>query len=132
MLKKILLLTILLGLLGFVWSMTPARAQDLAKLRPDMYTVKLENERVRVLEWTFKPGDKEPMHTHPELVWYCLAGGKFRVYGPDGKVLKEGEVKGGDTFWQKPIKHALENIGTTEIHGIVVEFKTNPYKEYGD
>ncbi len=130
MLKKILSLTILLGLLGFVWSITPARAQDLVKLRPDMFTVKLENDRVRVVDWTFKPGDKEPTHTHPELVVYYLAGGKFRVYGPDGKVRREMfEVKAGDTFWQQPIKHALENIGTTEIHAIVVEFKANPYKE---
>jgi quercetin dioxygenase-like cupin family protein len=132
MLKKILLLTILLGLLGFVWSITPAGAQDLVKLRPDMFTVKLENDHVRVLQWTFKPGDKEPMHTHPESVWYYLAGGKFRVYGPNGKVVREVEVKAGDTFWQKPMKHALENIGTTEIRAIGVEIKIIPYKEYGD
>lgn len=129
MLKKILLITILLGLFGFVWTMTPARAQDIVKLRPDMFSVKLENERVRVLEWTFKPGEKEPIHTHPELVIYYLTGGKLRMYGPDGKVLREAEAKAGNTFWYNPMKHALENIGSTEIHAIVVEFKTNPYKE---
>lgn len=129
MLKKILLLSMLLGLLGFVWSMTPARAQDPVKLMPDKLSVKLENERVRVLEWTFKPGDKEPIHTHPEMVVYYLAGGKVRAYGPDGKVLRERETKAGDTFWMKPEKHALENIGTTIIHAIIVEFKTNPYKD---
>ena len=57
MLKKILLISILLGLLGFVWSMTPVRAQDVCKLRPDTCSVKLENDRVRVYEWIFKPGD---------------------------------------------------------------------------
>jgi len=129
MLKKILLISILLGLLGFVWSMTPARAQDVCNLRPDTCSVKLENDRVRVYEWIFKPADKEPLHTHPELVIYFLTGGKFRVYGPDGKVLREGEFKVGDTFWSGPVKHVTENIGSTEIHAIIVEFKTNPYKE---
>ncbi len=129
MLKKMLLLSIVFTLLGSVWSMTPARAQDPCTLRPDTCSVKLENERVRVLEWTFKPGDKEPMHTHPEYVIYCLAGGKVRLYGPDGKVLREREWKAGDTSWSGPVKHMTENIGSTEIHAIIVEFKTNPYKE---
>ena len=69
------------------------------------------------------------MHTHPELVIYFLTGGKFRVYGPDGKVLREVEFKAGDTSWSKPTKHVTENIGTTEIRAIIVEFKTNPYKQ---
>ena len=129
MLKKILLLTMLLGLLGFVSSITPARAQDPCKLRPDTCSVKLENERVRVYEWIFKPGDKEPMHTHPEMVFYALTDGKIRTYGPDGKVLREREIKAGDTFWMGPQKHMTENIGTTEFHELIVEFKTNPYKE---
>jgi quercetin dioxygenase-like cupin family protein len=129
MLKKILLLIVLLGLIGFVWSMTLARAQDPVKLRPDTYFVKLENERVRVYEWILKPGDKEPMHTHPEMVVYYLTGAKVRMYGPDGKVLRERESKAGDTYWFAPIKHMTENIGTTVIHAIIVEFKANPYKE---
>ncbi len=128
MLKKISLL-MLLGLLGFVWPMTPARAQDPLKLRPDTYSLKLENERVRVYEWIFKPGDKEPMHTHPEMVTYYLTDGKVRTYGPDGKILRERESKAGDTFWSAPMKHMTENIGTTEIHAIIVELKTNPYRE---
>lgn len=129
MLKKILLLSVLLGLLVFFGSMTPARAQDPLELRPDTYSLKLENERVRVYEWIFKPGDKEPIHTHPEMVTYYLTDGKVRHYGPDGKVLRERACKAGDTFWSEPMKHATENIGTTEVHAIIVEFKTNPYKE---
>jgi quercetin dioxygenase-like cupin family protein len=129
MLRKILLLGIVLGLVAFVWTVTPAVAQDPCALKPDTCSVKLENERVRVYEWTLKPGDKEPMHTHPELVAYYLADAKLRVYGPDGKVLREREIKAGDTFWNPPQKHATENIGTTVIHAIIVEFKTNPYKK---
>ena len=129
MLKKILLLSIVLGIVAFVWTGTPAVAQDPCKLRPDTCSVKLENERVRVYEWIMKPGDKESMHTHPELVSYALTDGKQRYYGPDGKVLREAEFKAGDTSWSGPQKHMTENIGTTEFRKLIVEFKTNPYKE---
>jgi quercetin dioxygenase-like cupin family protein len=104
-------------------------AQDLVKLRPDMYKVLLENDRVRVLEWTFKPGDKEPPHTHPEMVTYLLAGGKRQAYGADDKLLNERDMKAGQAFWSPPVKHWLVNTGTTEIKAIIVEIKTNPYKE---
>ena len=129
MLKKILLLSVLLGVLGLIWSVTPARAQDPVKLFPEMFSVKLENDSVRVLKWTIKPGVKEPMHTHPEMVAYFLKSGKLRAYGPDGKVLREGEFKAGDTYWSPPVKHMLENIGKTEVQAIVVEYKKNPYKK---
>ena len=129
MLKKILLLGIVLGLVAFLWTVTPAVAQDPCALRPDTCSVKLENERVRVYEWIMKPGDKEPMHTHPELVSYALTDGKQRYYGPDGKVLREIEFKAGDTSWSEPQKHMTENIGTREFRKLIVEFKTKPYKE---
>lgn len=128
MLKKVLLFSMLLGFLGFVWSMTPASAQDPVKLKPGMFIVKLDNEHVRVLEWTIKPGDKELIHTHPAWVTYFLTSGKLRILGPDGKVLREREFKEGDTFWNKPEKHAIENIGTTVVRAIIVEFKSHPYK----
>ena len=34
-----------------------------------------------------------------------MAVGKVRVFGPDGKVLREREVKARDTFWREPEKH---------------------------
>jgi|WetSurSiteA1Bulk_404760.scaffolds.fasta_scaffold94794_1 beta-alanine degradation protein BauB len=106
-----------------------ARAQDLAKLRPDMQKVLLENDSVRVIEWTLKPGEKEPVHTHPEMVTYILTGGKRAAYGADGKLINEAEPKAGRAFWSGPMKHYLVNTGTTEIKAILVEIKTNPYKE---
>ena len=63
------------------------------------------------------------------MVAHYMASGKMRAYAPDGKVLVEREVKPGDTYWYAPMKHMTENIGTTEIRAIIVEFKANPYKE---
>jgi quercetin dioxygenase-like cupin family protein len=116
-----------LMILGF--GVNTAAAQDLTKLRPDMQKVLLENDRVRVVEWTFKAGEKEPVHTHPEMVTYILTGGKRAAYTADGKLINEGEPKAGQVFWSKPMKHYLVNTGSTEIKAILVEIKTNPYKE---
>ncbi len=43
-------------------------ADDAVKTDPDKYKVVLENERVRVLEYRDKPGQKTKMHTHPDFV----------------------------------------------------------------
>lgn len=123
------LFVLILSAICVFWPMNSSWAQDPVKLRPDMFVVKLENDRVRVLEWTFRPGEKELMHTHPEMITYILSGGKRTANGPDGKLLGERELKAGDTFWSAPTKHWLENTGTTEIKAIIVEIKTNPYKE---
>jgi beta-alanine degradation protein BauB len=104
-------------------------AQDPVKLRPDMFTVMLENDHVRVLEWTFKPGEKELPHTHPEMVTYILSGGKRAAYGADGNLINEREMKAGQVFWSGPTKHVLVNTGTAEIKAIIVEIKTNRYKD---
>ncbi|MCZ6907082.1 MAG: hypothetical protein O7G28_07345 [Deltaproteobacteria bacterium] len=38
---------------------------DAVKAAAKFYRVVLENERVRVLEFHAKPGDKTEMHSHP-------------------------------------------------------------------
>jgi hypothetical protein len=53
-------------------------AQDPLKTDSDKYTIVLENERVRVLEYRDKPGDKTAMHDHPDLV--VVARSAFKRY----------------------------------------------------
>ncbi len=33
------------------------------------------------------------------------------------------EFKTGDTLWREPVTHSAENIGTTQLHAIIVELK---------
>ena len=42
-----------------------ALAQDPVKVSPAINTVLVENEHVRVVQSTFKPGAVEGTHTHP-------------------------------------------------------------------
>jgi len=101
---------------------TIAAAQDPAVVNAKTVKVKLENARVRVLEATLQPGDKEQMHSHPAYITYVLAGGKVRNHAADGKVT-ESELAAGDTYYREPLTHWAENIGTTTIHLILVELK---------
>jgi quercetin dioxygenase-like cupin family protein len=100
-----------------------AQAQDPAVVNARTIRVKLDNNRVRVLEATLKPGDKEQPHSHPVSVIYVIAGGRIRNHTADGKIT-ESELKTGDTIYRDPLTHWNENIGKTTIHLIVVEIKS--------
>jgi len=99
-----------------------ASAQDPVKTSPQYYKVLLENDQVRVLEYRLKPGEKEPTHSHPAGVVYVLGGATLKFSYPDGHT-KERTAATGDTIWREPVTHAVENIGKTEAHVIVIDLK---------
>ena len=99
-----------------------ALAQEPVKPSPQYYKVLLENDQVRVLEWRLKPGEKEPMHSHPSGVVYELSASKLRITFSDGKT-QEATGAAGETFWRGPTTHAIENIGDTEAHAIAIDVK---------
>jgi quercetin dioxygenase-like cupin family protein len=51
---------------------------------PDNFKLLLENEHVRVLQYTLLPGALDHWHTHPPRVGYVLSGAKIRVTEADG------------------------------------------------
>jgi quercetin dioxygenase-like cupin family protein len=95
---------------------------DPLKLSPQLYTARLENDRVRVYEYRIKPGVKEPMHSHPHGLVYVLAGGKIRSTSAAG-VVSETESKAGDLMWREGLSHSLENVGSSEVHALSIELK---------
>ena len=97
-------------------------AQDSVQQSPELYRVLLDNDEVRVLEDPLKPGEKEPLHAHPDGVVYGFNDSKIRVTSADGKVT-ESAGKAGDVFWRKSVTHALENVGETDVHSLAVEIK---------
>ncbi len=102
---------------------TRATAQDAAAVTPQVVKVKLDNDHVRVLEAISNPGDKEDWHSHPATVVYVVSGGKLRISTRDGK-SNDVEFKTGDTLYRPPVTHSALNIGTTQLHVIIVEMKT--------
>jgi len=106
---------------GFIRS-DVARPQDPLVVNSKTIALKLENARVRVLEATLKPGDKEQVHSHPAYVIYVIEGGKIRTHGIDGTTV-EAEFKTGDVIYRDPVTHWAENIGKTTIRLELVELK---------
>jgi len=96
--------------------------EDPVNISPQYYTVLFENDEVRVIEYRLRPGEKEPMHSHPEGVVRYLSDATFRVILPDG-TESEGATKEGDVQWREYTRHAVENIGTTEAVAFAVELK---------
>ena len=96
--------------------------QDPVMLSPQYYTVKADDERVRVLEYRLKPGQKEAMHSHPTDVVYFFAPANLRVTLGDGSTT-DSSVTEGEVLVRDPLTHAVENIGNTELHALLVELK---------
>ena len=120
--KRMYLLLVLLAI-GFLRSdVAVTRAQDPLVVNSKTIALKLENSRVRVLEATLKPGDKEKTHSHPAYVIYVIAGGKVRTHGTDGSVV-DAEFKTGDVIYREPVTHWAENVGDTTIRLELVELK---------
>jgi quercetin dioxygenase-like cupin family protein len=100
-------------------------AQDPIKVGPNIYKKILENDRVRMMEVTFAPGDSIAMHAHPDHAVYAVTGGKLRVTTSDGKMMV-ADLKAGDPLWMPAVLHAAKNIGTTPLKLLVVELKEKP------
>jgi quercetin dioxygenase-like cupin family protein len=99
-----------------------ALAQDPAVVNAKTLKVTLDNPRVRVMEATLKPGDKEQMHSHPSYIVYVIEGGKVRNHTADG-TTSESTFTPGQTIYRDPVTHWSENIGTTTIRTVVIELK---------
>jgi quercetin dioxygenase-like cupin family protein len=121
--KRISALVLALLATGFVRSDASVMpAQDPLVVNSSTIALKLENARVRVLEATLKPGDKEKTHSHPAYVIYVIEGGRVRTHGTDGSVV-EADFKTGDVIYREAVTHWAENIGKTTIRLELVELK---------
>jgi beta-alanine degradation protein BauB len=94
---------------------------DPAQSNPDHYRVIFENDRVRVLEYTDRPGDRTTPHAHPDSVMYTLTSFRRRLVS--GETEREVELQAGTVGWLPAQEHHGENIGTTPTHVIFVELK---------
>jgi len=121
--KRIYILMVVLFAIGFVrGDARVTRGQDPLSVNSKTIKLKLENSRVRVLQATLRPGDKEKTHSHPAYVIYVIEGGRVRTHGSDGAVT-ETEFRTGEVIYREPVVHWAENIGNTTIRLELVELK---------
>jgi len=96
---------------------------DPTKVTPETHKSVFENDRVRVVDISLKPGGKVPMHSHPQYIAVALAENcKVKFTSADGKE-QQAEFKAGDMAWREAESHSAENIGSAECHVLNIELK---------
>ena len=82
----------------------------------------LENDRVRVKEAIFMPGEKPGMHTHEfPHVGVIIDGGTLKFNYPDGKSETLELKRGGAGYREANVTHEAVNMGKTPVRVIEVE-----------
>ncbi len=79
--------------------------QDPTKLAPHIYEIVLENEHVRVLKVTARPGETPPVHCHPDRVLVSL--NRCVDYASQETLYEAGGVS-----WEPAITHGGQTIAS--------------------
>jgi quercetin dioxygenase-like cupin family protein len=116
--RKIIFLTIIV--MGFFTC--AALAMDPLQADPEMYKLKFENDRVRVMEVTFQPGQSIPEHSHPDHFVFVEQGGQLKITKSDGSIM-DADLKAGDVVWIDSETHSAVNTGSSEVKLLVTELK---------
>lgn len=82
-----------------------------------------QNDKVRVIEVTYKPGEGSPSQVRPMRVARCLKGGTIERTYADGTKEKT-EWKAGETkIINEPRAYAIQNVGKSTVEFLVVFIK---------
>lgn len=99
------------------------RELDAVMVSPETHKVVFENDKLRVVEVTIQPGQKEPLHTHPyKNVMIVENPSTITYYDRNGAVMKEVKVE-GVSFLEPADEHATQNTGGEEFKAFRIELK---------
>jgi beta-alanine degradation protein BauB len=116
----------LLALLPMLVITEDSSAQDAVQSQPQNYRIAFENDKLRVLEYTSRPGMGvcgDGMHSHPAHLTVLLSSGKVRMKTPDGRVEVHSDPVGA-VFWSEAATHEVENISGGNIRALIIELKS--------
>ena len=127
-------MTLLLVMLPLIAGISAATEVDAVNSSPDKFKVLLDNEHVRVVEYSLLPGERDDWHTHPPKVSYVkkkkkkkkkknVAGGKLRITTENGESFLADEQSGTAAWMGSLGSHFAENIGPTPVRILLVEVK---------
>ena len=120
--NKKIFLTISMLIMATVFMVRISFAADPLEVAPDMYKLVYENDQVRVMQVSFKVGEKIAEHSHPDHFVYVLEGGNLKITKADGTVT-DAALKVGDVIWINAEAHSAVNTGTTPVRLLVTELK---------
>jgi hypothetical protein len=101
----------------------PKAELDPVKVAPDIYAAKLENDYVRAILTTARPGEFTPLHAHPGRAAIFLNDCIDRRTGDKGETI-ERKFAAGDVVWAPAETHgAFRYTFVEECRIIEVEVK---------
>jgi beta-alanine degradation protein BauB len=90
-------------------------------------TLQIDNERVRVTEWRFQPGEATGHHTHGfDYVVIPTASGKLKIVATDGTESSADLTVGQPYYRNAGVQHDVINADDHPVSFIEVEIKTPP------
>ncbi len=102
---------------------------DALQAAAEHHKLLFEDVRVRVIDTRILPGERTAVHTHRyPSVLYIVSTGDFLRYDADGNVITDSRKMppqvAPSAFRVPPMPpHSVENIGSTLVHLVNVEFK---------
>ncbi len=89
-------------------------------------TVRVDNERVRVTEWRFAPGEHTGWHRHEfDYVVVPITHGLLRIVDAEGE--QRAELGPGLPYYREAgVEHDVINAGAEELVFVEVEIKAHP------
>lgn len=99
-----------------------AHSDDAVNIAPHLHKILLEENDIRVLKVTVKPGETAEMHWHPRNINYIISPGTLAFTKEDGSVI-EIELAVGQVTSGLAGSHAVKNIGDTTVETVQVELK---------
>jgi quercetin dioxygenase-like cupin family protein len=97
---------------------------DPVVVSPNRFKILVENEHVRVVEYTLRPGERDQWHTHPPKVSYVVSGGELRIHLADGTSFPSDEKEGSAVWMNALPRHYAENVGNTPVRIVLIEVKS--------
>jgi hypothetical protein len=101
-------------------------ALDAVVAARDSHKVLFENDRVRVLEVSIPPGQREPVHAHSRpSVMYVDRHPPIKYYDGTEKLIFQtrGSTAAATSRLEPEGPHSVENVGAETYHAIRVELK---------
>ena len=118
--QKALVLTLAAS---FVMPAFAFAAPDPLAAAPDMYKLLFEDAHIRIMEVSFKPGQKIAKHTHPHAHYVTvLSPGTLTIFKEDGSSTVN-QLKAEQVVNLPAETHWAENTGKTDVTLLVSELK---------
>jgi beta-alanine degradation protein BauB len=106
--------------------LTEKTETELADAALAQHSLLLEDDRTRITQWVFAPGEQTGWHNHThDYVTVQQSGGALLLQSADGSEKRVDYENGRTLAWSAPIEHNAINISDVEVRVLEIEYKAS-------